>query len=117
MKTVVSIRIAAPADRWDCVQLSRSSAPNKALTNEKARRIGRAFSLQRVPDNDLLSHGSSVLSSACRRFTVLFGMGRGGTSGLWSSGIAGIRGQVTGNSSVGDDSGRALSAVALRGRR
>src|SRR5215831_5677951 len=40
-----------------------------------------------VPDNDLLSHGRSVLSSACRRFTVLFGMGRGGASGLWSSGV------------------------------
>src|SRR6478735_11036548 len=43
----------------------------------------------RVPDNDLLSHGQSVLSSARRRFTVLFGMGRGGASGLWSSGIDG----------------------------
>src|SRR5690348_17124007 len=42
-----------------------------------------------VPDNDLLSHGQSVLSSACRRFTVLFGMGRGGSSGLWSSGVEG----------------------------
>ena len=41
----------------------------------------------RVPDNDLLSHGQSVLSSACRRFTVLFGMGRGGAGGLWSSGV------------------------------
>jgi hypothetical protein len=35
-----------------------------------------------VPDNDLLSHGQSVLSSARRRFTVLFGMGRGGSGGL-----------------------------------
>ena len=41
----------------------------------------------RVPDNDLLSHGGSVLSSARHRFTVLFGMGRRGASGLWSSGI------------------------------
>src|SRR5690242_16830764 len=40
-----------------------------------------------VPDNDLLSHGQSVLSSARRRFTVLFGMGRGGAGGLWSSGV------------------------------
>jgi hypothetical protein len=44
----------------------------------------------RVPDDDLLSHGNSVLSSACRRFTVLFEMGRGGSSGLWSSGIDGL---------------------------
>ena len=42
-----------------------------------------------VPDDDLLSHGQSTLSSARRRFTVLFGMGRGGSSGLWSSGIDG----------------------------
>src|SRR6187551_3467445 len=45
----------------------------------------------RVPDNDLLSHGQSALSSARRRFTVLFGMGRGGASGLKSSGIDGCR--------------------------
>ena len=31
--------------------------------------------------------GKSVLSSARHRFTVLFGMGRRGASGLWSSGI------------------------------
>ena len=50
--------------------------------------LGRAGRLTWwVPDNDLLSHGSSVLSSARRRFTVLFGMGRGGSSGLWSSGV------------------------------
>ena len=47
----------------------------------------RAFGLVRVPDDDLLSHGQSALSSARRRFTVLFGMGRGGSSGLWSSGV------------------------------
>jgi hypothetical protein len=46
-----------------------------------------AFCVAGVPDNDLLSHGQSVLSSACRRFTVLFGMGRGGAGGLWSSGV------------------------------
>ncbi len=32
-------------------------------------------------------HGKYIpLSSALRRFTVLFGMGRGGTTSLWSSG-------------------------------
>ena len=51
--------------------------------------------LCRVPDDDLLSHGNSVLSSACRRFTVLFGMGRGGASGLWSSGVDWFRSQKT----------------------
>src|SRR6266702_7665096 len=39
------------------------------------------------PDDDLLSHGQSALSSAWSRFTVLFGMGRGGTDSLWSSGM------------------------------
>src|SRR6185369_1190763 len=31
----------------------------------------------------------SALSSAQRRFTVLFGMGRSGTTSLWSSGLTG----------------------------
>lgn len=55
----------------------------------KARSNDRALCIAWVPDNDLLSHGQSVLSSARRRFTVLFGMGRGGASGLWSSGVEG----------------------------
>ena len=34
-------------------------------------------------------HGrESPLSSALSRFTVLFGMGRGGANSLWSSGMA-----------------------------
>ena len=32
---------------------------------------------------DLLSHGRTTLSSALSRFTVLFGMGRGGAKTLW----------------------------------
>ena len=59
-----------------------------ADASSKAHRMGGPLDL-RVPDNDLLSHGQSTLSSACRRFTVLFGMGRSGSSGLWSSGIDG----------------------------
>ena len=55
-------------------------------TMQNAPRFG-AFCIAGVPDDDLLSHGQSVLSSACRRFTVLFGMGRGGAGGLWSSGF------------------------------
>jgi hypothetical protein len=43
------------------------------------------------PDDYLLSHGQSALSSAWSRFTVLFGMGRGGTDTLWSSGMTGCR--------------------------
>ena len=42
------------------------------------------------PDDYLLSHGQSALSSAWSRFTVLFGMGRGGTDSLWSSGFDGL---------------------------
>jgi hypothetical protein len=61
------------------------------------RSFAGRFALE-VPDNDLLSHGSSVLSSACCRFTVLFGMGRRGSSRLLSSGVgrdqrSGIRDQ------------------------
>ncbi len=64
----------------------------KSITSHKQNAplmLGR-FGL-RVPDDDLLSHGQSALSSARRRFTVLFGMGRGGASGLSSSGIDGCR--------------------------
>ena len=35
------------------------------------------------PGGDLLSHMRYALSSAQRRFTVLFEMGRGGSNGLW----------------------------------
>ena len=38
------------------------------------------------PCGDLLSHGSSALSLARSRFTVLFGMGRGGSETLWPQG-------------------------------
>ena len=61
----------------------------KTLRSAKRQRPDRVIGPFgfRVPDDDLLSHGQSVLSSARRRFTVLFGMGRGGSSGLWSSGV------------------------------
>ena len=42
---------------------------------------------KKSPDDDLLSQTKSPLSWAQRRFTVLFGMGRGGTTLLRSSGI------------------------------
>src|ERR1043166_5829446 len=48
--------------------------------------MSRAFGLK-GPGDDLLSHGQSAISSARRRFTVLFGMGRGGANALWSPGI------------------------------
>jgi hypothetical protein len=37
--------------------------------------------------DDLLSRAESLLSLALGRFTVLFGMGRGGTAPLWSPDI------------------------------
>ena len=50
--------------------------------------VGWGFCLSHEePDDYLLSHGQSALSSAWSRFTVLFGMGRGGTNSLWSSGM------------------------------
>ena len=36
-----------------------------------------------APGGDLLSRGQSALASALRRFTVLFGMGRRGSTSLW----------------------------------
>src|SRR5438105_8658168 len=63
----------APLGATLCSRLAYAKKPKPAL--------GGLWH-QWVPDNDLLSHGQSVLSSACRRFTVLFGMGRGGSSGL-----------------------------------
>jgi hypothetical protein len=45
-----------------------------------------AFDLK-GPGDDLLSHGQSAISSARRRFTFLFGMGRSGANALWSPGI------------------------------
>ncbi len=55
---------------------------------QNPRRAGRGF-WHEEPDDYLLSHGQSALSSAWSRFTVLFGMGRGGTDSLWSSGKEG----------------------------
>ena len=66
----------------------------------------------KVPDDDLLSHGQSTLASACRRFTVLFGMGRGGASRLWSSGFEGAASRV-GAAAEGKDARDAMSRVPM----
>src|SRR6185312_8139296 len=55
-------------------------------TPPRARRLSGVCSLGE-PDDYLLSHGQSALSSAWSCFTVLFGMGRGGANSLWSSGM------------------------------
>ena len=46
--------------------------------------------------DDLLSRARGSLSLALGRFTVLFGMGRGGTAPLWSPDVTGC-GAVFGN--------------------
>jgi hypothetical protein len=109
-RSPLRLRYASPAQRCCCDERTRrlSRALRARLYVPKVGELSEAeatkkpgarpgFSVAWVPDNDLLSHGQSVLSSAYRRFTVLFGMGRSGTSGLWSSGVDGVRGQVTGN--------------------
>jgi hypothetical protein len=65
--------------------------------------LWRAFDGKGKPCGDLLSHGSSALSLARSRFTVLFGMGRGGSETLWpqgegfgSRGSAGMRASARG---------------------
>ena len=51
-------------------------------TKSKARNSGLCGELS---DDDLLSPGRTRLSSALARFTVLFEMGRSGSTPLWSS--------------------------------
>src|SRR5512147_180581 len=41
--------------------------------------------MDKESDDDLLSQARCLLSLARERFTVLFGMGRGGSTLLWSS--------------------------------
>ena len=84
------------------------SASIIALTNTELIRkrknptfVGWGFCLKHEePDDYLLSHGSSALSSAWSRFTVLFGMGRGGTDSLWSSGMTCCRVVSWGNATT-----------------
>ena len=72
------------------------------------------------PGDDLLSHGQSAISSARRRFTVLFGMGRGGANALWSPGIRLCASLVRGSRAKGIEGslqlGFALHRVHGRGR-
>src|SRR5471032_2983656 len=81
---------------------------------------GGVSGLAGEPDDYLLSHGQSALSSAWSRFTVLFGMGRGGTDSLWSSGMTCCR-AVPGNSTtnleevVSDESTSGNSGCVVRG--
>ena len=56
-------------------------APNKSPLSVCT---GRGL-FNKESDDDLLSQRQSLLSLARERFTVLFGMGRGGSTLLWSS--------------------------------
>ena len=70
--------------RWD---VPRGSVPEVVSEVKKPSR-GRAGGLFfGEPGGDLLSHTGCALSSARRRFTVLFGMGRGGSNVLWPPSI------------------------------
>ena len=46
---------------------------------------GMEPAMEKLSDDDLLSPGRTRLSSALARFTVLFEMGRSGSTPLWSS--------------------------------
>ena len=48
-------------------------------------RVVAARGTYKESDDDLLSQARCLLSLARERFTVLFGMGRGGSTLLWSS--------------------------------
>ena len=65
------------------------TAPKRQNPGSLTEKPGFWTSQHEEPDDYLLSHGQSALSSAWSRFTVLFGMGRGGTDSLWSSGMTG----------------------------
>src|SRR5690606_33452846 len=66
-----------------------ADAPRALLPSipQKEKGHPRVALLRELPDDVLLSQASCSLSSALRRFTVLFGMGRSGSTALWSSGM------------------------------
>ena len=53
-----------------------------AVDAQSPRRLDVGGFVNGEPGGDLLSHMKYALSSAYLRFTVLFGMGRGGSKGL-----------------------------------
>ncbi len=76
---------------WHCS--ARSGGSRKACFRSESRSRENLYKRQSphkegfivfgAPGGDLLSRGQSALSSAQRRFTVLFGMGRRGSTSLW----------------------------------
>ena len=86
-------------------RLRRQEGQNETRIKPKALAAGagRAFG-DGEPGGDLLSHMKYALSSACLRFTVLFGMGRGGSKGLWPPSIT-----------VSHDAGSVVRKMGRRG--
>ena len=82
---------------WGCGRLcsgggvvvgAARAAPKPSAPRRRGATVwGRSGCCKGVPDDDLLSRARCPLSSALSRFTVLFGMGRGGANSLWSSGM------------------------------
>src|SRR5690606_32948413 len=64
-----------------------SEAPEPPAGTKPKKRPPEGGLFMELPDDVLLSQASCSLSSALRCFTVLFGMGRSGSTALWSSGI------------------------------
>ena len=72
--------------------IKRFGAARKARSPREAGLVV----VREVSDDDLLSPGRTRLSSARARFTVLFEMGRSGSTPLWSSDVTEVRDQVSG---------------------
>jgi hypothetical protein len=93
---------------WACTSLSTSPSQSCSEANRIAGKSGPGLAATRalrglarkdkppgtalgvcggLPDDVLLSRARCSLSSALKRFTVLFGMGRSGSTSLWSSGM------------------------------
>ena len=70
-----------------CTLLSLYFAQKKPLFVGGGFSVLQAYrwSTNKESDDDLLSQAQCLLSLARERFTVLFGMGRGGSTLLWSS--------------------------------
>ena len=79
--------LAAYGQAASRVRLNFSTGDNGEAGKQKAPARLRAGAFLRASLTMSYFHGKYIpLSSALRRFTVLFGMGRSGTTSLWSSG-------------------------------
>jgi hypothetical protein len=86
-QVVIAEQAVAPAWRSDCIRVG-GRTPSSPLLGGRGRREDEGG--RGEPGGDLLSHMKYALSSAYLRFTVLFGMGRGGSKGLWPPSVKGF---------------------------